>query len=163
MIKIDSELLTNLIPIAENSPRKRINYNFHKESNDPIQRLLNVMEPDTYIRPHKHEKPDKREVFIVIKGSFIVIEFDNDGNIMDNIILRRDDGVYATEIASRRYHTIISLEKGSVVYEFKDGPYDPANDKDFAPWAPDEKSGDGQEWNRRLLEKINIPPEAFQE
>jgi hypothetical protein len=38
------------------------------------------------------------------------------------------------------WHTVIALESGSVVYEVKDGPYSPIDDKNFASWAP--KEGD---------------------
>jgi cupin fold WbuC family metalloprotein len=156
MIRIDSKLLEHLNAAAKASPRKRKNHNFHKENDDLIQRLLNAMEPGTYIRPHKHENPDKREVFFVLKGSFAVVEFDETGAVEDKTILKPSEGVWAAEIAAGKYHTIIPLEKDSVAYEIKDGPYDPVTDKDFAPWAPAEDSDDGESWNKQLLEKINI-------
>ena len=162
MIKIDNQLIKGLSSKAENSSRKRINYNFHRQSSDLLQRLLNAMEPGTYIQPHKHENPDKREVFLVLKGSFAVVEFSKDGEPAEYIVLNQDDGVFGAEVASGVYHTIISLEKNSVVYEVKDGPYDPATDKIFAPWAPDESSGDGPVFNEYLLQKLNISPEPFQ-
>ena len=68
MIKIDSKIINHLNSIAEGSSRKRINHNFHKESSDLLQRMLNAMEPGTYIQPHKHENPEKREVFLILNG-----------------------------------------------------------------------------------------------
>jgi len=162
MIKIDSSLLNQLNSKAEGSPRKRINYNFHKENNDTLQRMLNAMEPETYIQPHKHENPDKREVFMVLKGSFIVVEFSEDGDIREYTVLDQDLGVYGAEIGPGIYHTFIALKKNSVAYEIKDGPYDVASDKNFAPWAPVESSGDGPAYNKDLLEKLKIRPDPFQ-
>ena len=42
-----------------NSPRLRLNHNFHDDLADPINRMLNALEPGTYLQPHKHENPDK--------------------------------------------------------------------------------------------------------
>jgi len=75
MLKIVSpKLLAELSQKANNSPRKRLNHNFHDDLADPINRMLNAFEPGTYIQPHKHENPDKREVFIVLRGSLVVLE-----------------------------------------------------------------------------------------
>jgi len=162
MKKINSKLLNQLNSKAESSPRKRINHNFHKESSDLLQRMLNAMEPGTYIQPHKHENPDKREVFLVLKGSFIVVEFSESGEVTDYIIINLEEGVFGAEVAPGVYHTIIPLEKNSVAYELKDGPYDTASDKNFAPWAPNESSGDGPAYNNNILQKLNIIPKPFQ-
>jgi cupin fold WbuC family metalloprotein len=107
---------------------------------DPINRMLNAFEPGTYIQPHKHETPDKREVFIVLRGSLVVVFFDDFGTPTDFVLLDRDKGNFAVEIPVGAWHTVIALESGSVVYEVKDGPYFPISDKNFASWAP--KEGD---------------------
>ena len=55
MVKfITDETLTSLTQQAKQSPRLRMNYNFHSELEDPVQRLCNAMEPGTYVRPHRH-------------------------------------------------------------------------------------------------------------
>lgn len=138
MIRINHKMIEPLEEKARVSNRLRTNYNFHSESSDLLQRMLNVMEPDTYCRPHKHENPDKREAFIILKGKIAVLEFDDSGNISASITLSHELGNYACEIAPGSWHAIIALEPGSVVYEIKDGPYDPATDKKFAKWSPAE-------------------------
>jgi cupin fold WbuC family metalloprotein len=158
MIRIDQNLTKKLTEQAIASPRKRKNYNFHRFPEDTLQRLLNAMEPGTYVHPHKHENPDKREAFLVRTGTLLVVEFDEEGNITDHIVLNRELGNFGTEIAERTYHTIISLEKGSVAYEAKDGPYDPADDKYFAGWAPPENSPECEAYISSILAKLNISP-----
>jgi cupin fold WbuC family metalloprotein len=139
MLKIVSpEILDELCHKAKNSPRQRMNHNFHDDLADPINRMLNALEPGTYLQPHKHEKPDKREVFIVLRGSLVVVFFDDSGNVTDFILLDPKTGNYAVEIPVGAWHTLIALETGSVVYEVKDGPYFPISDKNFASWAPKE-------------------------
>jgi cupin fold WbuC family metalloprotein len=156
MIKINQDLIADLAHKAFNSSRKRINYNFHKEPGDPLQRLLNVMHPGTYLQPHKHENPDKREVFIALKGKFLALEFYEEGTIADFIILDPTTGNYAAEVPARTFHSIICLEPDSVIYELKDGPYDPNDDKHFAKWAPKEGEPGCDEFTRNILQFCGI-------
>lgn len=160
MIKINQELVRQITNEAIVSPRLRKNFNLHKDAGDLLQRLINAMEPGTYVQPHKHENPDKREIFLVITGTLLVIEFDEKGLITNHIILSRQSGNFGVEIAERTFHTIISLEKGSVAFEAKDGPYDPSDDKHFATWAPPENSPDCEAYIHAILAKLNISPVA---
>ncbi len=156
MIKINSELIDGLTVKAAQSERKRVNHNFHKELSDTLQRLLNVMEPGTYVRPHKHEDPDKREAFIILKGRAVAVEFNNTGDVTDYFILDPATGNFGVEIPERTWHTIIALDRDTVIYEVKDGPYNPIDDKNFAPWAPAEYSHESIDYNRQLLKKLKL-------
>jgi len=151
MLKIVSpELLDELNKKAMNSPRKRMNHNFHDELSDPINRMLNAFEPGTYLQPHKHENPDKREVFIVLRGSLVVVFFDDSGNPTEFVLLDLLNGNQAVEIPVGAWHTLLALESGSVVYEVKDGPYQPLSDKNFASWAPKEGDSGCDEYLKKL-------------
>ena len=154
MLKIVSpKLLDELSQKAKNSNRKRLNYNFHDDLADPINRMLNAFEPGTYIQPHRHENPDKREVFIVLRGSLVVAFFDDSGKPIDFILLDPKHGTYAIEVPPRVWHSVISLEHGTVVYEIKDGPYQQITDKNFASWAPKEGHPDCDEYLSSLTDK----------
>lgn len=155
MLKIVTpKLLDGLSQKAANSPRKRINHNFHDDLADPINRMLNALEPGTYIQPHKHENPDKREVFIVLRGSLVVVFFDDYGNPTEFILLNPIKGNHAIEIPVGAWHTIIAIESGSVVYEVKDGPYSPLSDKNFASWAPKEGEPECIEYLKSLTDQF---------
>lgn len=156
MIAINNELLFALSDEAASSKRKRKNYNFHKEPQARIQRMLNAMEPGTYVRPHKHEDPDKLEVFFCIKGRIAVIEWTEQGEIIRIEILDPLLGNYGVEVPARTWHSLVSLEAGSVAWEVKDGPYDPADDKHFAPWAPAEGDPDAEVWLNDLIRKADL-------
>ena len=156
MIKIDNRLLDKTTALARISPRRRMNYNFHTDYTDTLQRLLNAMEPLSYIQPHKHEDPDKREVFFSLRGRIAVIEFDELGNITDHTLLDPSNGNFGAEIPERKFHTIISLDPGTVAYELKDGPYSPIDDKNFASWAPKEGNAKAEEYLLKLLEETGI-------
>ena len=151
MLKIVSpKLLSELSQKAINSTRRRLNHNFHDDLADPINRMLNALEPGAYLQPHKHENPDKREVFIVLRGSLLVVFFDDSGNPVEFVLLDPVKGTHAVEIPVGAWHTLIALEPGSVVYEVKDGPYLPLSDKNFAAWAPKEGEPDCGEYLEKL-------------
>jgi cupin fold WbuC family metalloprotein len=157
MKKINQPLLDSILDQARNSKRGRKNFNFHDGDQDPLQRMLNAMHPGTYLQPHKHENPDKREVFIALTGRFVVIQFHDDGRIDDHMILDPALGEYAAEVKPRTYHTILCLKPDSVIYELKDGPYHVSDDKRFAPWAPKEGEPGNEAYIKRLLDALGIP------
>jgi hypothetical protein len=51
---------------------------------------------------------------------------------------------------------LICLEPDSVLYELKDGPYNVANDKHFAPWAPAEGSPEAFVFMEKILRKLQV-------
>jgi cupin fold WbuC family metalloprotein len=83
MKQIDGKLLDELTGKAKDSPRKRINFNLHDALSDPLQRLCNAIEPETYIRPHRHADPDTCEVFIMLRGSAVLLFFDDSARVID--------------------------------------------------------------------------------
>jgi cupin fold WbuC family metalloprotein len=156
MQKIDNKLLNEVSARAKQSPRRRMNYNFHKDYSDTLQRLLNAIEPGSYLRPHKHENPDKREVFTVLRGKVLVVEFDPEGNIVDHMILEPSAGSFGAEIPEKTFHCILALEPGTVVYEIKDGPYSPIDDKNFATWAPREGEDGCVDYMDGILRRVGL-------
>ena len=130
---INEALLDETTGRAKQSPRLRMNYNFHEYLDDPVNRLLNALEPGTYLRPHRHLNPKKDEIFLLLRGRIAVFLFDNKGEITKTQILDPKEGVYGAEIKAGTWHGLLVLESGSVIYEIKEGPFAPEN---FAPWSP---------------------------
>jgi len=156
MLKVTDVLIRNLSDQAKRSPRKRQNYNLHKSRGEMIQRMLNAFEPKTYARPHKHENPDKLEAFVIVRGKLLAVEYDDDGNVIDHAVLDALGPCRAVEFPPRVWHSFICLEPDSVVYELKEGPYDPVTDKTFAPWAPPEEHKDAQKFNQKILKLLEL-------
>lgn len=136
MKKIDKQLLDEVTGRAKLSPRLRMNYNFHQKEEDAINRLLNAMEPDTYIRPHRHHHPPKEEIFFLLRGRAVLFLFDDEGNITETMLLDPLKGSYGAEIAPGVWHSLLVLDSGTVVYEIKEGPYIPLIPEDMALWSP---------------------------
>lgn len=140
---------------ARTLPRRRLNLNMHADYADPCQRLFNAVEPDSYLRPHRHTDPPKPECFVAIRGRFHLLIFDDAGKIMERIELSPVGAVVAAEVPVGTWHGIVALEPGSIFFETKPGPYMPLTDKDFAPWAPAEGSGEAGEYLKFLC--LNSP------
>jgi len=156
MIHITNKICNPLILEAANSERKRKNLNFHQYFSDRIHRMIHATNPETYVQPHKHENPDKLETFIILKGRVLVIEFSEKGELIDHLILDSAIGNYAAEIPPKTWHTLLTLEPDSLVYEIKDGPWDASDDKNFAVWAPSEGEAGCAEYNNSLLRKLKL-------
>ena len=136
---VTDALLQELSSKAGVSPRLRANLNLHPELADPVQRFLNALEPGTYLRPHRHVTPAaKWELFVALHGSVAVLLFDDAGRVTDRIEVNARGPVRAVEVSPGEWHGLVVLEAGTVLFEFKQGPYAATSDKDFAAWAPAE-------------------------
>ncbi|WP_461642395.1 WbuC family cupin fold metalloprotein [Labilibaculum euxinus] len=150
---INTELLNRVTAEAKNSPRKRMNYNFHKNGEELLQRMLNALEPETYLPPHRHTK--QVEIFLLLRGKITVVFFDDIGNVIEIMKLDPKSGEHGIEIPTGVWHTILAEVSGSVIYEIKQGPYVPNTGMEFAPWAPEPSEGDACElYLAGLREKI---------
>ncbi len=134
---INAALLDRTTQKAKESGRLRMNHNFHVSEQAPLNRLLNAVEPGTYVRPHRHLNPDKVDVIVVLRGRLLSVVFDDNGEVVDHVVLSPAEGVYGMEVAPGLWHTIVVLESGTVIYEVKEGPYVPLSPENFAPWSPD--------------------------
>lgn len=134
---ITPQLLDHLTAKARESERLRTNHNFHQTFEENPNRFLNVMVKGTYVTPHRHTTPPKSESFVVLRGQLLFITFDDDGGLQTVTRLSPDDN-YGIDIAAGIWHSIIVESETAICFEVKPGPYAPANDKDFALWAPRE-------------------------
>lgn len=131
---ITEELLDNVTAQAKENARLRMNYNFHETMDAPVHRMLNALEPGTYLPPHRHS--DKEETYLVLRGRLMAFFYDEEGNVTEKICLNPLEGRYGLEIPPRTWHSIIALESGTVIFEIKKGPYQPLSPEDMATWAP---------------------------
>jgi len=133
---ITTELVRQISEQARLSPRLRQNHNIHPCNESRCHRLLNAVEPASYIRPHRHLDPEKDEAFILMNGRLGIVVFDDQGRVEQTVVLARESGNLAADIPHGAYHTAVSLASGTVFYEAKAGPYLPLLDAEKAVWAP---------------------------
>ena len=120
---IDTELLNKVSEQSKESPRLRMNYNFHQSLDEKCHRFLNAMEPGTEVPIHKH--PTKDETFVVLRGKVRVTTHNDDGSVIESTVLCAEDGVYGVNIHKGVWHKLESLEENSVIFECKEGPFVP--------------------------------------
>lgn len=120
---IDKKLLDKLSEQAKSSPRLRMNYNFHQSLEDKCHRMLNAVEPGTAVPIHRH--PSKDESFVVLRGKVRSITYNDDGALIESVVLCAEEGLYGVDIPKGVWHKLESLESGSVVFECKEGPFVP--------------------------------------
>ena len=120
---IDQGLVDKVSSEAKESPRLRMNYNFHRSLEDKCHRMLNAVEPGSDIPIHRH--PDKNESFVVLRGKVRSTTYKDDGTVIESVVLSQEDGLYGVDISKGVWHKLESLESGSVVFECKEGPFVP--------------------------------------
>ncbi len=143
---ITRELLNEVSAQAQQSSRLRKNYNFHNSDQAICHRLLNAMEPGSYIQPHRHLDINKDETIVVLRGKFGVITFDDKGAIKGTAILDPLGDTIITNLPHGIFHTLVSLKKESVFFESKAGPFTPLTRDEKANWAPEEGNQSSKEY-----------------
>ena len=125
---INEELLNEVTRQAQESPRLRMNYNLHDSLDAKAQRLLNALEPGTLLPIHRH--PHTAETYLLLKGKIKVLYYNDQKELMETVVLEPKSGNYGIHIPKNQWHTLEVLESGSVIFEVKDGPYTPLEEKD---------------------------------
>lgn len=151
---ITQALVEQAIEQSRKSPRGRIILPLHPGPDDRLHRMLNVMQPGTYIRPHRHLNPPKSESFVLLRGRGCFYTFRDDGRPDEHLIVAAGAAQFGVDVHPGVYHSFVVLEADTVVFEAKTGPYDPASDKDFAPWAPEEGTPQAAEYLQGLLKLV---------
>jgi cupin fold WbuC family metalloprotein len=150
---IDEEVIRRTLEAARQSPRRRMNHNFHTGPEDNPHRFLNVILEGSYVAPHRHLRPPKAESFLVLEGCIVLICFEDDGTVRSRHVLgdRSPATARGIDLEPGVWHTLTAITPHAVCYEVKPGPWDPATDKEFAAWAPREGDPQAEEYLRTLL------------
>lgn len=149
---ITTQIIEETIQKAYNSPRKRAHYLLHNPE-DLVQRMVNAILPGSYIPPHKHENPDKIELFAILKGQIAALKFTSDGKIDKIHILDESGPNKIVDVRPGVYHSFIAL-KPSALLEIIQGPYNPETHKNWPEWSPKEDSPEAQDFLKDLENQV---------
>ncbi len=155
-VLIDRALLAEVLTGSRNSSRKRLALPLHKTTDEPVQRLINAMQPGTYIRPHRHREPPSPESILLLQGRLWLITFTGNGEVDASWELERESGRFGVDLIPGIYHTLIVTQPNTVIFESKAGPWRGHGDKTFAPWAPEENAPEANDYLDRLCRKLGI-------
>lgn len=83
--------------------------------------MLNAVEPGTVVPIHRH--PTKDESFVILRGKVRVTTHNDDGSIIEDVVLSQESGCYGVDISKGVWHMVEALESGSVVFECEAGTF----------------------------------------
>lgn len=144
-MKLDNTIFDEIQKQAESSPRQRMHFDLRTQADlsrgvgvapasdepwrDSSQRMINVLMPETVIPIHRHN--DTSETVVICRGA-VREEFYNDrGEKIAEFVLEAGGECPAVQVPKGMYHTCVCLEPGSVIFEAKDGAYDPELTEDI--------------------------------
>ena len=123
---IDKPILDTLTAQAKASLRLRCNLDLRNSPEDNSQRMLNAIEPGTVMPIHRHL--GSSETCVCIRGHFKEYFYDDHGNLTDTIDMV--PGGVVLNIEKGQWHSLKCLESGTVLLEFKDGPWQPLSEEE---------------------------------
>ena len=124
---IDINTLDSLTAQAKASPRLRMNLDLRNSSSDKSQRMLNAIEPGTVMPIHRHRTSS--ETVVCIRGHFEEYFYDESGNLVE--VVDMVPGGVVLNVPIGQWHSLKSLESGTVLLECKDGAYEPLGPEDI--------------------------------
>jgi cupin fold WbuC family metalloprotein len=128
---IGAAAIADLLGKAETSERKRSHLLLHGGHHEPVQHMVIVLEPGTYVRPHQHSQ--QWEMLALLRGSCDLLKFAAHGELIGRVAMSAACPVVQISIGT--WHGLYVREKGTMLLEVKPGPYRP---NEFADWAPPE-------------------------
>ena len=126
-MKITQELMDGLTAQAKASPRLRMNLDLRNSAGDGSQRMLNAIEPGSPLPIHRHRTTS--ETVVCIRGHFEEYFYDVSG--VRTAVVDMVPGGNVLNIPAGWWHSLRSLESGTVLLEVKDGAYEPIGEEDI--------------------------------
>lgn len=126
---IDTNLLNAVTAQAKASPRLRMNFDLRNTPNDRSQRMLNALEPGTVMPIHRHR--DSSETVVVLRGKVKWLYYNDKGEITDTFIVAPNSDLIGLSVPIGQWHSLESLESGSVILETKDGLWEAMKEEDM--------------------------------
>jgi len=124
---IDHHILDELTSQAKESPRLRKNLDLRNSPEDQSQRMLNAIEPGTDMPIHRHRTSS--ETVTCIRGHFEEYFYD-DAGVLTDVVDMLPGGV-VVNVPVGKWHSLKSLESGTVLLECKDGKWEPLGEEDI--------------------------------
>ena len=140
---IGKQLLDTLSAQAKASPRLRQAYDLRNTLEDNSQRMLNAHEPGTVMPIHRHRKSS--ESICMVRGKMFMRLYDDNGNVTNEFVMAptslhslpsipegecNEPTIPMIHVEAGKWHSLEVLEEETVVFEAKDGKYEPLAEED---------------------------------
>ena len=127
-MRIDVTLLDELTAQAKASPRLRMNFDLRNSPNDQSQRMLNALEPGTVMPIHRHRHSS--ETVVVLRGKVKWVYYNDKKEVTDTFIVAPGSDLVGLSVPMGQWHSLECLETGTVIFESKDGAFEPTRPED---------------------------------
>lgn len=129
-MKITQAILDELTAKAKVSERLRMNLDLRDTAEDTSQRMLNAIEPESVVPIHRHQKTS--ETIVVLRGRLMAEIYDElERRCVESVEVKPGGQTVAISVPAGAWHTVHSLESGTVILEMKNGVYEPARPEDI--------------------------------
>ena len=125
---LTTEILDALSARAKVNERLRMNLDLRTSPEDQSQRMLNAMEPGTVLPIHRHTATC--ETIVMLRGSIKEMFYDDSGNLTESVVLKAGTEPSAMNIPAGVWHNLECLEPGTILFEAKDGAFEPRKEED---------------------------------
>ena len=125
---LDTNLLDALTAQAKVSPRLRMNFDLRNSPNDQSQRMLNALEPGTVMPIHRHRHSS--ETVVVLRGKVKWVYYNDKKEVTDTFIVAPGSDLVGLSVPMGQWHSLECLETGTVIFESKDGAFEPTRPED---------------------------------
>lgn len=126
---ITQALLDSLTKQAKENPRLRQSMDLRNSPEDLSQRMLNALEPGTIMPIHRHMASS--ETVTLLRGRIRWHFYDDAGKETESVLLDANGNVRCINVEKARWHSLECLESGSVLFESKDGKYEPLREDEI--------------------------------
>ena len=125
---ISTAALDELTAQAKASPRLRMNFDLRNSPNDQSQRMLNALEPGTVMPIHRHRHSS--ETVVVLRGKVKWVYYNDKKEVTDTFIVAPGSDLVGLSVPKGQWHSLECLETGTVIFESKDGAFEPTRPED---------------------------------
>lgn len=91
--------------------------------------MLNALEMGIKLPIHRHTKTT--ETLVKVRGKLREYFYNDNGEVTESIILEAGGEVPMLQIPVGQWHSIEVLEEGTIIFEAKDGAYEPLAEEDI--------------------------------
>ena len=107
----------------------RMNLDMRTSAEDGSQRMLNALEPETVLPIHRHRRTT--ETVVILRGSATQYFYDDNGNVTEKVTITAGTPDCGMSVEAGRWHRLVCHESGTVIFEAKDGAYEPIGEEDI--------------------------------
>ena len=126
---LNKKLMDDLSAQAKENPRLRQAFDLRTTPEDQSQRILNAVELGTILPIHRHR--GSTETIIVLRGKVVQHYYNDAGEKTASYVLAPQSAKVGMSVPVGQWHALESLEEGSIIFECKDGAFQPLSAEDI--------------------------------